>query len=80
VIDGVDYRDNTSETDHKRLDPGIDGGLTGGIPAYSHKSIERKVEAIEDGRIVFMDNNNSSLDFRVLNTPTPGSCETEVSE
>lgn len=80
VIDGVDYRDNTSETDHKRLDPGIDGGLTGGIPSYSSKSIERKVEAIEEARIVFMDNNNSSLDFHILNTPTPGFCETEVSE
>lgn len=80
VIDGVDYRDDPSETDRKRLDPGIDGGLTGGVPSYSSQSVERKVESLENGRIIFMDNNNSTLDFHILSTPTPGFCNTEVSE
>ncbi|MBW6458724.1 MAG: DUF4876 domain-containing protein [FCB group bacterium] len=80
VIDGVEYRDNTSQLDMKRLDASIDAGLAGGIPSYSGKSIERKIERIEDGRIILMDNNNSSLDFRILETPTPGYIATTEAE
>ena len=72
VIDGVDYRDNLAEVDHKRLDPSIDGGLTGGIPSYTTQSIERRIDRIENGQVVLMDNNNSSLDFHILSFPTPG--------
>lgn len=72
VIDGVEYRDNLAETNMKRLDPGIDGGLTGGIPSYSNQSVERKIERMEGSQIILMDNNNSSLDFHVLKPPTPG--------
>jgi len=80
VIDGVEYRDNTSELYMKRLDASIDAGLAGGIPSYSGKSIERRIERIEEGRIILMDNNNSSLDFHVLNTPTPGYIATTEAE
>lgn len=72
VIDGVEYRDNTSELYMKRTDASIDGGLTGGIPSYSTQSVERYVDRYEDGRIILTDNNNSSLDFHVNNPPTPG--------
>lgn len=81
VIDGVEYRDNLTETNMKRLGPSIDGGLTGGIPSYSLQSVERIIDRYEDGQIILMDNNNSSLDFHVLSFPTPGVIEeTEVTE
>jgi hypothetical protein len=72
VIDGVEYRDNPSELDMKRLDASIDAGLAGGIPSYSSQSIERYIDRYEDGRMILMDNNNSSLDFHVNKPPTPG--------
>ncbi len=80
VIDGVDYSDNLAEIDHKRLSPDIDGGLTGGIPSYTAQSIERRIDRIENGQIILMDNNNSSLDFHVLKPPTPGYIEMEAEE
>jgi len=79
VIDGVEYRDNLSELNMKRVDGSIDGGLTGGIPAYSSQSVERYIDHYEGGRMILMDNNNSSLDFHVNKPPTPGWVE-EVSE
>ncbi len=72
VLDGVEYRDNLSETDYKRLDPSIDAGLTGGFETYSGKSIQRKISYYKDSRAILMDNNNSSIDFQVINKPTPG--------
>ena len=75
AIDGVDYRENTSEYEYKRLPDCIDAGLTGGFPAYKGKSIARKVFKIVDGQIILTDNNNSSLDFKVLDNPTPGQIE-----
>jgi len=79
VIDGVEYRDNPSELNMKRVDASIDGGLTGGIPSYSSQSVERYIDRFEEGRMILMDNNNSSLDFHVNNPPTPGYIE-EVAE
>ena len=75
VIDGVEYRDNVAEMNMKRVDNSIDGGLTGGIPSYSTQSVERYIDRYEDGRMILMDNNNSSLDFHVNNPPTPGYIE-----
>ncbi len=80
VIDGVEYRDNPAEMYMKRVDASIDGGLTGGIPSYSSQSVERYIDRFEDGRMILMDNNNSSLDFHVNNPPTPGWIEEEVSQ
>lgn len=72
IFDAVEYRDNLSEMDFKRLDPSLDAGLTGGLENYSGKSIQRKVDRIIDGRLILMDNNNSSIDFEILDVPTPG--------
>ena len=80
VIDGVEYRDNVTEMNMKRVDGSIDGGLTGGIPAYSSQSVERYIDRYEEGRMILMDNNNSSLDFHVLKPPTPGFIQEEVAE
>ena len=72
VIDGVDYRDNLAEVEYKRLDASIDAGLTGGFEAYKNKSVHRKIDAYDGDRVILMDNNNSSIDFQVLDHPTPG--------
>lgn len=72
VIDGVDYRENTSLVDKKRLPSSIDGGLTGGMPSYSSQSVARVVDTtMVDGRIILKDTNNSSFDFKINTTPTP---------
>jgi hypothetical protein len=80
VIDGVEYRDNVAEMNMKRVDGSIDGGLTGGIPAYSSQSVERFIDHYDEGQMILMDNNNSSLDFHVNKPPTPGWIEEEVSQ
>ena len=72
VLDGIEYREDISEIDRKRLDVTIDAGLTGGIPMYSGKSVERKVSERRGDRVILKDNNNSSIDFQVLDDPTPG--------
>ena len=72
AIDGVDYRDNLAEVDYKRLGPAVDAGLTGGFEAYQNKSVQRKIDEYDGDRIILMDNNNSSIDFQVLDHPTPG--------
>lgn len=72
VIDGVDYRANLAEVEYKSLDASIDAGLTGGFEAYKNKSVHRKVESYDGERAILMDNNNSSIDFQVLDHPTPG--------
>jgi hypothetical protein len=72
VLDAIEYRDDLSETEYKRLDPLLDAGVTGGIEKYMGRSIQRKIDRIEEGRIILMDNNNSSIDFEVLDDPTPG--------
>ena len=79
VIDGVEYRDNPAEIYMKRIDSSIDGGLTGGIASYSSQSVERKIDRWEGDRMILMDNNNSSLDFKINKPPTPGLIE-EVTE
>lgn len=72
VLDAIEYRDDLSETKYKRLDPSLDAGLTGGLENYQGLSVQRKIDRVVDGRIILMDNNNSSIDFEVLDDPTPG--------
>ncbi len=72
VLDAMEYRDNLSELDYKRLDPSLDAGLTGGFEMYSGKSVQRKIDRFQNGRMILMDNNNSSIDFEPLEYPTPG--------
>lgn len=72
IIDGVEYREDLSEYQYKRFPPKIDSGMSGGMPPYKGKSIERKIDRRKNGRIILMDNNNSSIDFDVIKKPTPG--------
>jgi len=71
IIDAVEYRDNLAEMEYKRLDPTLDAGLTGGMEAYRGKSVQRRIDYYKNGRAVLMDNNNSSIDFQVIDRPTP---------
>lgn len=73
VIDGVDYRENVSLMDKKRLNPAIDSGLTGGVPSYTSTSVGRIVDKVtDDGRVILKDTNNSSFDFDICKSLTPG--------
>jgi hypothetical protein len=62
VIDGVEY--DGKATSQKTLDPRIDAGHFCCAVKYQGKSIER----IAPG----YDTNNSSVDFRLIDYPTPG--------
>ncbi|MBD3224681.1 MAG: DUF4876 domain-containing protein [Caldithrix sp.] len=71
VVDGVEYREITTQYQYKRLPDKIDSGIGGGIPAYKGKSIIRKVFRQTGSKFILMDNNNSSVDFKVSDQPTP---------
>ena len=63
ILDGVEYK--SSGTLSKRLTRRLDSGYTGiGVSNYSGKSRER----ITPGK----DTNNSTIDFAVIDAPTPG--------
>ncbi|MCU7497991.1 MAG: DUF4876 domain-containing protein [Bacteroidota bacterium] len=72
VLDGVEYMKDPSKLDKKILNRSIDAGTTGGIQFYTGKSMERIMMTVP-GALKLLDNNNSSLDFRVLSHPTPKS-------
>ncbi|MBN2364748.1 MAG: DUF4876 domain-containing protein, partial [Calditrichaeota bacterium] len=75
VTDGVEYKEDLTNYEFKRLSDDIDSGITGGLPRYQGKSIARKVFREVNGLKILMDNNNSSIDFQVLDTPSPGEIE-----
>ncbi len=70
ILDGVEYLDDPSRLDKKTLNPQIDAGTTGGIEFYTGRSMERIVVK-RDPKPILKDDNNSSLDFRVIESPTP---------
>ena len=72
AVDGVEYRESLNEYEYKHLPDEIDAGITGGMPMYQGKSISRKILNSVDGQPILMDTNNSSVDFIVLEPPTPG--------
>jgi len=75
VVDGVEYRENPLEYEYKRLADDMDAGITGGLPMYQGKSVARKVFREVDGQNILMDNNNSSIDFHIMDPPTPGTVD-----
>lgn len=72
IIDGVEFLDDPTEIDEKKLNPQIDAGATGGIEFYTGKTMER-IPIQLNGRTILKDDNNSSLDFRVYEHPSPES-------
>ncbi len=72
VIDGVEIVSPEPAKQNKRLPIEIDAGFTyieGGT--YCSKSIRRKAKMIVDGRVIYKDTNNSTVDFLHDLTPTP---------
>jgi hypothetical protein len=72
ILDGIECFRN--QTDTKRFLPEIDNGFAITLGSGQGYSIIRKIDEEEtakaDGRIVYMDTNNSSYDFEVLDHPT----------
>lgn len=65
IVDAVEATENPSPTFRRYLTLRIDAGLGGnGMTKYSGQSIERKVPGF--------DSNNSSFDFTIVGSPTPG--------
>lgn len=72
VIDGMEYLLNPADLSRKKLNPMIDAGATGGIPFYTGRSMERRMVEDADGVMRLQNTNNSSVDFRINDRPTPG--------
>jgi hypothetical protein len=71
ILDGAEYIADLTDVQYKRLNSVIDASFTGGIIFYTGKSMERKTTT-ESGKVILKDDNNSLLDFTVLEKPTPG--------
>lgn len=71
VFDGVEYSDDPTQLDKKILNQGIDASATGGIQFYTGKSMER-ILLSDDGMKKLKDENNSSVDFKIISPPSPG--------
>lgn len=70
ILDGIECV-TSAERNHKRLPTNVDAGfffINGGAAGCSLAAV-RKVEEVVDGRIIYQDTNNSSLD---LESGTPG--------
>jgi hypothetical protein len=71
ILDGMEYISDLTQVQYKRLNTRIDASFTGGFEFYTGKSMERKTTE-RMGKIYLKDDNNSLLDFTVLEHPTPG--------
>ncbi len=63
---------------NKRLHPEHDAGHISCESSYNSKSIRRKVDKIVDGKVFYLDTNNSGNDFLGDRTPTPGVHPTQI--
>ncbi|MEG0517981.1 MAG: DUF4876 domain-containing protein [Bacteroidales bacterium] len=70
IIDAVEMVDDITKMTLKRLPAILDAGASTVGATYCSKSVSRKVkEILADGRVILMDNNNSSEDFEVQQSP-----------
>ena len=70
ILDGVNAVSDATMIQYKGLPDNIDAGTIWVDEAYSGQSIARKIsETKEDGRIVYMDTNNTTNDFEVMDKP-----------
>ncbi len=70
ILDGVNAVPDETMIQYKGLPDNIDAGAVWTGEAYCGKSIARKIsETRDDGRIIYMDTNNSSNDFEVMDKP-----------
>ncbi|MCK3683397.1 DUF4876 domain-containing protein [Maribellus sp. YY47] len=73
VIDAVELAKFDAPEIYKRLPAELDAGYTY-VEAgpFSSKSVRRKAKMIVNGRVIYQDTNNSSVDFLHDLVPTPG--------
>lgn len=72
IIDAVELVNDESKMKLKRVPAVLDAGASTVGATYCGKSVSRKIkETLPDGRIIYMDTNNSSEDFQVNDTPVP---------
>ena len=70
ILDGVNAVSDETMIQYKGLPDNIDAGTIWVDEAYSGQSIARKIsETREDGRVIYMDTNNTSNDFEVMDKP-----------
>src|SRR3989339_1795340 len=77
VLDGVECLKNNASTgpdvNLKRFQDIVDAGFAfiNATSGYTNESLERKVSAVIDGRVVLKDTNNSTEDFVIIKGPVP---------
>ncbi len=72
VIDAVEIVNADETKRYKRLPTTLDAGYTYlDAGSYSSKSIRRKAKLIVEGRVIYKDTNNSTVDFLHDLVPTP---------
>lgn len=74
VLDGINIVNNADKASQRviRLRAEVDAGTVFMNAAYMGKSIRRKVESVDNGRVILKDTNNSTEDFLSDQDPTPG--------
>lgn len=73
VLDGINIVNHDSGKRQIRLRSEVDAGSIWLTTSYSGKSLRRKVDHVEaDGRVVYVDTNNSANDFLSDQVPAPG--------
>ncbi|MCP9610529.1 DUF4876 domain-containing protein [Coprobacter tertius] len=80
VLDAIDIVDGSDAVNYKHILNVDDAGIVKTPGSFTGKSIRRKVVSIENGRVKYKDTNNSSVDFLIDQTPTPGVQPTTVDE
>lgn len=74
VLDGINIVNNADKASQRviRLRAEVDAGTVFMSAPYMGKSIRRKVESVDNGRVILKDTNNSTEDFLSDQDPTPG--------
>jgi len=71
IIDGFEALQNGNSASYKRIPVGLDAGFAFADDTYNKQSFRRKTSTTINGRRVLQDNNNSTVDFEKLASPTP---------
>ena len=75
VIDAFEALKDSNSGSFKRIPVALDAGFVYADDTYTAQSFRRKVATTIEGRVVLKDSNNSTEDFEILDTPTPGSLD-----
>ena len=70
ILDAVEFAQQ-DKFNTKTLSPSLDIGFMYTESTYNGKSVRRKVKSVDNGRIIYQDTNNSTVDFLPNRTPGP---------